>query len=204
MPLLPTAKNDQYKLLAAIGFLVVAFLYYNFVWSPKAVELGTLQAHVDSLVALNQRAKLDVARGSIDKLRAQADEYTKEVDIMRQLVPTGNEVPALLASVSNAARQANLDVSAFTPDGKTEGDQFDTYKFKLSVTGPYNSIGTFLSNVASLRRIVAPINLQLAVSSQADKNRDPRTRWLDATFDIQTYVARTALSDTPAPKKEGK
>jgi type IV pilus assembly protein PilO len=204
MALLPTGRNDQYKLLAAIAFLAAAGLYFNFVWSPKATELATLQSHVDTLQTMNDRAKRDVARGSIDKLRAQANEYTQEVDIMRQLVPTGNEVPALLASVSNAARQANLDVSAFTPDGKTEGDQFDTYKFKLSVTGPYHKIGEFLANVASLRRIVAPINLQLAVSSQADKNRDPRTRWLDATFDIQTYVARTALDAAPAPKKEGK
>jgi type IV pilus assembly protein PilO len=199
MALLPTNQKDQYKLLVAIAFLAGAFLYYNFVWKPKSLELDTLATHVASLDSLNQQAKRDMARGSIDQLRAQADEFTREVDIMRQLVPTGNEVPALLAAVSNAARLENLDVSAFTPDGKVEGDQFDTYRFKLMVTGSYHKIGAFLTNVGSLRRIVAPINLQLAVSTQAGAGGQPQTQALQATFDIQTYVAHTLPA---APDKE--
>ena len=163
-----------------------------------------MQAHVDSLKAMNDRAKLDVARGSIDQLRAQSTEYAKEVEIMRQLVPTGNEVPALLASVSDAARRANLDVSTFSPDGKIEGDQFDTYKFKLAAVGPYNKIAEFLTNVGELRRIVAPINLSLLPSTAPQRNRDNTIRMLDVTFDIQTYVAHTSPAESPAPKKEGR
>ncbi len=198
MPLLPTAKNDQYKLLVAIVCLAAAGLYYNFVWTPKAETVATLQAHVDSLDVMNQRAKVDVARGSIDKLRAQADEYGKEVEIMRQLVPTGNEVPALLASVSTAARQVGLDVSTFTPDGVIKGDQFDTYKFKLGVAGPYHKIARFLTNVGELRRIVAPINLGLTFANTQVRNTDKSVQMLQATFDIQTYVAHTEPGATPA------
>jgi type IV pilus assembly protein PilO len=204
MALLPTTQKDQYKLLVAIVFLAGAGLYYNFVWTPKATQLTTLQAHVDSLAAMNQRAKIDVARGSIDQLRAQATEYAGEVDIMRQLVPTGNEVPALLASISTAARRVGLEVSTFAPDGVTQGDQFDTYKFKLGVTGPYHQIAEFLTNVGELRRIVAPINVSLTVSTQQDKNKDKNTQWLDATFDVQTYVAHTLPGDTPLATAGGK
>jgi type IV pilus assembly protein PilO len=198
MALLPTNQKDQYKLLVAIVCLAAAGLYFNFVWTPNSQTLATLQSHVDSLNAMNQRAKVDVARGSIDKLRAQADEYGKEVEIMRQLVPTGNEVPALLASVSTAARRVGLDVSTFAPDGKVEGDQFDTYKFKLGVTGPYHKIAEFLTNVGELRRIVAPINLGLAFANSNVKNSDKSVQMLQATFDIQTYVAHTTPGATPA------
>ncbi len=173
-------------------------LYFNFVWTPNGAKLATLQTHVDSLNQMNQRAKVDVARGSIDKLRAQADEYGAEVEIMRQLVPTGNEVPALLASVSTAARRVGLDVSSFAPDGVVQGDQFDTYKFRLSVVGPYHKIGDFLTNVGELRRIVAPINLVLAFAPAQTRNIDPSVRMLTATFDIQTYVAHTEPGATPA------
>ena len=41
MALLPTNRNDQYKLLVAIVFLAGAGLYYNFVWTPKAETLTT-------------------------------------------------------------------------------------------------------------------------------------------------------------------
>ena len=201
MALLPTARNDQYKLLVAILFLAIAGLYYNFVWTQKADGLTLVQTHVDSLTAMNNRAKQDVARGSIDKLRAQSGEYASEVDIMRQLVPTGNEVPALLESVSTAAREAGLDISSVAPDGVTQGDQFDTYKYKLGVTGPYHQIALFLTNIGELRRIVAPINLTLTVSSAPQRTPDKSIQLLDATFDIQTYVAHT--SPASAPPKEG-
>ncbi len=197
MPLIPTAKNDQYKLLVVIVSVAAIALYFNFVWTPNSVTLATLQTHVDSLTQMNQRAKVDVARGGLDKLRAQAEEYGQNVDIMRQLVPTGNEVPALLASVSTAARRVGLDVSTFSPDGVTQGDQFDTYKFKLSVIGPYHKIGEFLNNVGELRRIVAPINLQLGFAPAQTRNVDPSVRMLIANFDIQTYVAHTAPGATP-------
>lgn len=192
MALLPTKQSDQYKLLVVIVCLAAAGLYYNYVWTPKTQTLAALQTHADSLNTMNRRAKNDVARGNIDKLRAQSAEYSKEVEIMRQLVPTGNEVPALLSSVSTAGRQIGLDVSTFSPDGVIQGDQFDTYKFKLGVTGPYNKIAQFLTNVGKLRRIVAPINLSLALAPLPSGYANTMARPLNATFDIQTYVAHTA------------
>jgi len=197
MALLPTDRKDQYKLLVAIVFLAGAWLYFNFLWTPKSTALAAVQTHVDSLDAMNHRAELDVARGSIEKLQAQAVEYGTEVDIMRQLVPTGNEVPALLEAVSTAARRVGLDISSVSPDGVVQGDQFDTYKYKLGVTGPYHKIAEFLTNVGELRRIVAPINLTLAVDNTPQRNQDASVQMLDATFDIQTYVAHTSPAAMP-------
>ena len=197
MPLLPTDRKGQTKLFVAIVFLAAAWLYFNFIYTPKATALTAAQVHVDSLNAMNQRAKRDVARGSIDKLKAQSAEFGSEVEIMRQLVPTGNEVPALLESVSTAARAVGLDISSVSPDGVVQGDQFDTYKYKLGVTGPYHKIAEFLTNIGTLRRIVAPINLTLTVSNAPQRNKDASIQMLDATFDIQTYVAHTSSAALP-------
>jgi type IV pilus assembly protein PilO len=71
------------------------------------------------------------------------------------------------------------------------GDQFDTYKYRLGVTGPYHQIAEFLSNVASLPRIVSPINLTLSVSGRRNLEIRPKKgeELLDAKFGVQTYVA---------------
>jgi Tfp pilus assembly protein PilO len=198
MALLPTTQKDQYKLLVAILFLAAAGLYYNFVWTNKAQGLALVQTHVDSLNAMNKRAEQDVMHGSIDKLKAQATEFGSEVDIMRQLVPTGNEVPALLEAVSTAAREVGLDISSVAPDGVTQGDQFDTYKYKIGVTGPYHQIALFLTNIGELRRIVAPINLTLTISNTQPRTPDKSVQLLDASFDIQTYVAHTSPAAAPS------
>ena len=65
-------------------------------------------------------------------------------------------------------------------------------------------MGEILTNIGSLDRIVAPINLSLVLpQGGAPGVRIPAGRQpLTATFEIQTYVVRTAPPKAkPAPKK---
>ena len=91
-------------------------------------------------------------------------------------------MPALLESISTAARRAGLELSDVQPDGVVNGDQFDTYKYKLGVTGPYHQIAEFLANVGSLPRIVAPINLTLDADERAPASSSAKKgeQFLDA------------------------
>jgi type IV pilus assembly protein PilO len=123
-------------------------------------------------------------------------------------VPTSNEVPTLLEQVSTAARRAGLDLSGVEPVPVIEGEQFDTYKYKVTVTGAYHPLAAFLTNVGSLTRIIAPVNLGLGTSNNQPSYASGTARAFDAEarleckFEIQTYVVRTAPK--PAPAKEAK
>ena len=57
--------------------------------------------------------------------------------------------------MSTAARRAGLDVGGVVPDAVIPGEQFDTYRYKVTMIGGYHQFGAFLSNVGSLARIVA-------------------------------------------------
>jgi type IV pilus assembly protein PilO len=198
-----TPRNQ--KLLVAI--LAAAFGlvgYYMYLWSPKNDELTTLAAHVDSLEAQNAKIKAELARGSVDALKAEAIRYQQNLTIMRQLVPTGNEVPALLEQVSTAARRSGLDLGDIQPQPVIPGEQFDTYSYKIGILGAYHDLGEFLTNVGALTRIVAPINVALTPSTnpQAAKGRVKSDEaLLKADFEIRTYVAK--VSAAPAPPKGG-
>ena len=114
------------------------------------------------------------------------------------LVPTGNEVPALLEQVSTAARRAGLDLSTVEPQPVVVGDQFDTYRYKLSVFGNYHQVAEFLTNVGSLTRIVAPVNMSLAVTQDPAATKTRRRAdqaVLDTDFEIQTYVAKAGSEE---------
>src|SRR6476620_6919856 len=161
MAMLPKNQRDQVMVLLVIVAVALIGLYYAYVFSPKADVLSALQAHVDSLDVSNQRAKAELAKGNVEQLRAEAAKLQENLEVMRHLVPTSNEVPALLEQVSTAARRAGLDLSDVTPQGVIPGDQFDTYKFRLGVTGPYHEVAQLLTNVGALQRIVVPMNLQL-------------------------------------------
>jgi len=200
MALLPTNQRDQIMLVVCVLALGLAGAYYQYLWSPKNDQLTTLSARVDTLVAQNEVAQRTVASGTAAKLRAEAEEYGRMLGVMRQLVPVANEVPTPLDQVSTAARQAGLDIGDVTPLGVIGGDVFDTYRYKMAVTGPYHRIARFLSNVGSLTRIVAPMNLSLLPTSRDVKSLriSPKEQMLDANFEIQTYVAKTGpASSTP-------
>jgi type IV pilus assembly protein PilO len=204
MGLMPVTKRDQYMALSAIGSIVLAVAYYMYVWDPKRIELDATQAHVDSVVVLNQRAKSELAQGKTQELKAEADRLTSDLQVMRRLVPTGNEVPALLEQVSTAARRVGLDIADVQPLPLLQGDQYDAYKYRLSLRGDYHQIAVLLQNIGSLQRIVAPINLTLAPTGAGPGARKgARMQQLEARFEIQTYVARNIPVAAPKTIRAG-
>jgi len=200
MALMPASQRDQKLLVVIILAIGLAGAYYNYLWSPKKDELDVTQAHVDSLVIMNQRAKSELAQGKTQEVKAEAEHYAADLEVMRRLVPTGNEVPALLEQVSTAARRVGLDISDVQPLPLLQGDQYDAYKYRLSVRGDYHEIGVLLANIGSLQRIVAPINVALnPIPPDPRLKVGPRMQSIDARFEIQTYVARTSPVAKPAP-----
>ena len=205
MALLPKNQRDQVMVLLVVVAVALVGLYYMYVYSPKSDVLADLQAHVDSLDVNNQRAKAELAKGNVEELRAEAARLQANLEVMRQLVPTSNEVPALLEQVSTAARRVGLDLATVKPQPVIEGDQFDTYRYQVAVIGDYHSLGEFLANVGSLTRIVAPVNLALsplgngaAVDARKKNSKKNNNSILDSRFELQTYVAKT-VAPRPAP-----
>jgi type IV pilus assembly protein PilO len=189
----PKTQRDQ--LLAVGAFLAIAAIvgFYMYVWSPKSEELVKTQTRIDTLTAQNELARREVARGTASKLKAEAEEYGRMLVLMRTLVPTANEVPVLLDDISTAARRAGLELGGTAPLGVISGDIFDTHKYKLQVTGPYHRVAQFLTNVGSMTRIVAPINVSLVAAGTNARKSSAGEQMLDLQFEIQTYVAKGGL-----------
>lgn len=192
MALLPSNQRDQLMVMACIAALGLAGVYYMYMWSPRNAELATTAARIDSLTVANETARREMARGNAGRLREEADQYGRILGQMRQLVPTANEMPALIDDISTAARRVGLELGPMEPLGVVSGDVFDTHKWRMSVTGPYHRVAEFLTNVGSLRRIVAPMNLSLTPTNRQTMANRPGEQMLDANFEIQTYVAKTA------------
>ena len=209
----PQSQRDQ--ILTAIGVVAFALVgaYWYFVYDPKTADVDRLVAHVDSLDVSIQKAKAQLAKGTVEQIRAEAASYRENLDLMRTLVPAGNEVPSLLEKVSTAARRAKLDIGGVEPEPVIEGEMFDTYRYKVRLSASYHEVGEILANIGSLDRIVAPISLTLvlpqgsAQGARITTSRQPLT----AMFEIQTYVVRTAPAKAkvekktagPKPKEEG-
>src|SRR5262245_47653923 len=116
MALLPQRPRDQRLLIVAMLAIGLAALYQQLVWAPKNQDLSVLATRLNMLDSLNRIAKSEVANGSAAK-RKEVDALARELSVLRRLVPTENEVPALLESISRAARRVGLEISDIAPDG---------------------------------------------------------------------------------------
>jgi type IV pilus assembly protein PilO len=201
---LPPVDAKGKNALAVLAVVLIgagAFWYY--LWNPEQQKISVVAAHADTLETSNKRVELLVNQGLEAKIRADADRYTAQLAGLRQLVPTENEVPALLDAVSSFARQSGLEVSQFVPDGGQTGDDFDMAKYKFAVTGPYHRVAEFLTAVASSQRILAPINLNLAPGVAGERRPKADEQFISANFGIMTYVAKTKVAPPPARPAAG-
>ena len=210
MKLLPTNQKDQIKVGVAIAAAGLGLYYWAYPYEARALEIEEAQARVERLEDANIKARREIARGTAKTLRAQAARSRATLDVLRQLVPAAYEVPAVLEEVSTAARRAGLEIGGVQPEPVLVGEQFDTYRYKVTVVGSYHALTAFLSNVGSLPRIVAPVTFTMAPAKSRATSSVGRPRPsavtvqpLMATVTMQTYVARTSAAGRGAASRAG-
>lgn len=199
MALLP--KDDRGKMMALLVLvaLAVGYLFWTYKHTPDSTEIDGLQHQLDSLTAVVEKARADLANGTVEDLRRKADDYAADLVLMRQLVPEKNDVPGLLDDISTKMKIRGVTQQQFAPQSVDHGSPFDTYQYRLQVLGHYDQIGEFLADIASMPRILVPqsVSLKPATPSAARILGDTLGGLLEADFTILTYVK----SPAPPPKK---
>jgi len=155
---------------------------------------------IDSLVVLTDSAKKILAQGSVDDLRRRLEGYRSSLELMRRLVPDRNEVANLMDEISTRAKIRGVQVAQFMPMAPEPGPApFETYRYQYSVVGRYDQLGEFLSDVASLQRIIVPVDLNLNTVDlgRAKALGDSTGSLLEARFQIRTFV-KTATPEGEA------
>lgn len=186
-----------------ILLLLIAGLVAYAGWTGTGLDLvgmqgakarrDTVAAMEDTLAIVRARidsAKSDLARESVEDVRARIDAYRTSLGVLRALVPEQNEVANLIDDINIRAKVRGLQVSNFTPATPVAGPEpFDTHEYQFSVIGRYNQVGQFLADVASLRRIIVASDLQMArASGQNARVFGDTLSMLEARFNVRTYV----------------
>jgi len=194
-------KERQQLLGLAIFLAVVGAVAFWMYWrTPKEAELATLRVRYDSLETRVEAAKKDLASGTVEALRRRVREYEANVRLMRLLVPSGAEVPSLIDDVSARAKRRGVEIAEITPLPPEGGQPFQTYKYRLGVVGHYDDVAEFLSDVASLRRIMVPYDVAIGRASQAaiKAYSDTSGSLTQVTFQLRTFVKQLTPADTLA------
>src|SRR6266700_7206759 len=206
MALLPQDRQSQVMFLITILMAGVGWAFWTYWEQPTGQQIEATRVEVDSLQRIIDRAKQDLASGTVEDLRRKVEEYTSLLSVMRRLVPEKNEVPALIDDISTKAKVRGVTIGRIEPQPVEAGPPFDTDRYRLEIIGHYDQLGEFLSDIASLRRIIVPQDVILKpAQSQAQRFlSDTLGALLEAQFAIRTFVKAAAPPPPPPGQKPAK
>ena len=220
MALLPQDRRGQ--ILVVLTILALAGLYVLYAgspigswltgWSALGVTKDSLQNQIDSLDNQVKYAQRIIRAGTVTQLERRLAEYRATLDLMRQLVPVGEEMPNLFDDITSRAKVRGANVVNIVPATLESGTPFDTKRARVQVAGSYDQIGEYLADIASLPRIIVPYDIRITrITSPTADTSMRRRNMLVATFQIRTYVrpqvaatdttARPAGAAAPAPRR---
>ncbi|MGL6046914.1 MAG: type 4a pilus biogenesis protein PilO [Vogesella sp.] len=131
-----------------------------------------------NLVALeNQLKQIEVSFGTL----------------LKQL-PTKSEMDSLLTEINQAGIGRGLQFELFRPAGEVKTDQMAELPIQIRLTGTYNELAAFVTDVSQLSRIVTISDISLTPVGDAKSNR------LVMMATAKTYRALEAEEKLSAPK----
>jgi len=131
-----------------------------------------------NLVALeNQLKQIEVSFGTL----------------LKQL-PTKSEMDSLLTEINQAGIGRGLQFELFRPAGEVKTDQMAELPIQIRLTGTYNELAAFVTDVSQLSRIVTISDISLTPVGDAKSNR------MVMMATAKTYRALEAEEKLSAPK----
>jgi len=194
----PTQRNWMLGGLVVLVLIVPFSMYYV---TPKEEEMGVVRDRLETLEIQNRQAAVILATGE-QGLEERMALYERHVSRLEELIPAQEEVPVLLDNIQAQARSADVSVQSLDPEPTESAGPYDRTGYQMSVVGEYHDVARFLTQIASLSRIVTPVQVEVDVAPNPQTFPDMESPVL-ATFRIETYVLPDQSALPPAELPEG-
>jgi type IV pilus assembly protein PilO len=179
--------------LGVVLLLLVAAGYF-LDWSPALDELEVARNEERSL----RDTYTDKKRQAIhlEAYRQRLADTEKALAAMLRQLPNKAEMDALLTDINQTGISQGLEFDLFKPGTEVMADFYATLPVTIKVNGGYHELGTFISEVAKLPRIVTVHDIALTPLKDAKLV-------MDATIRTYRYLEESEMPK-PDPKKGGK
>lgn len=136
---------------AALFFgVVVAGALFD--WQGQWASLQTIKQEEDKLKDAFLNKKKEAI--NLDLIKKQLTETQESFGALLKQLPSKSEMDALLTDINQAGLGRGLLFDLFRPGGETVNGAFAEQPITIKVTGNYDDIGKFSSDIAMLPRIV--------------------------------------------------
>jgi type IV pilus assembly protein PilO len=190
--------NYKKVLLLCLSCLVILGIFWLVVYQPMKEEIDRLESQKASLertLAENRRIAND-----LPKFRAEYEKLQKQLEIALKELPDKKEIPSLLVSISDLAKNSGLEVVEFKPAALVTKGFYAEVPVSLKLIGSYHEVAMFCYQVGNMTRIVNLTDLKLGNAKVTDGRNSLSIDCKATTFQFVETVAASPASG----KRKGK
>ncbi|HEY0975456.1 MAG TPA: type 4a pilus biogenesis protein PilO [Solimonas sp.] len=185
-----------------IGAVIVAALFVlaggiYFLAKPVYDDLQIVEGEEVGLRDELENKQKKVA--GLDAYREQLAEMERSFGAMLRQLPSKAEVANLLNDISQTRVASSLEEELFQPQGEIPRDFYAEIPNRITVVGNYAELGTFVSGVAALPRIVTVSDIEIRPTGSQRLKEGATPLRMTATAKTFRY-----LDDDELPGKGGR
>ena len=196
MALIPDDPKQRRALVFGILALALFYAFWAYWYTPQKEAANELEAQLEQLETENLRAEIISARGG-EELQERLALYERHVSQLENLIPQEEEFSALLSDISAESRRNGVEIATMRPEPEEVGAFYTKTSYEIEVIGDYHDLGRFLGTIASLPRIITPMDLELMEFQGDETVLNPEYEApLTARLRIQTYLLPAAAPST--------
>jgi type IV pilus assembly protein PilO len=132
---------------------------YFFYLTPRLEEHAQLQAKEQTLRQDFEKKAGDAA--NLEELKRQRIEMEDSFGALLRQLPSDTEVPGLLEDITLTGLDAGLSFNVIDLQPERQAEFYIELPIAITVEGSYHDMGTFVSGVANLSRIVTLHDFQI-------------------------------------------
>jgi len=168
-------------IIMALVFVVVIGAGYYFYLTDKQTRLEQAQTRETEL-RTDYEVKAEKA-ANLEEYRSQKQQMEATFGALLKQLPQDTEVPGLLDDITRAALDNELTIESIDLQTERQLEFYVELPIDIVVEGSYHKIGSFISGVAALSRIVtlhdftlepqgSPLNLKLKILAKTYRYLD--------------------------------
>ena len=145
--------------ILAVTIILIAALYYSFLYSPRADEVAKLSDSVE--IAHNEKPVKTQKAANLPRLRQDLQRLDAELKKAIAQLPDKKEIPDLLSSISSKAQESGLDILLFRPRAEAFQEFYAEVPVDITVKGNFHNTVNFFDEVGRMDRLVNIDNIGL-------------------------------------------
>jgi len=149
------------KILSFVAiFSVVIVAGFFLFWQEQWATLGRVKAEEDKLKETFLAKKKEAI--NLDLIKKQLNETKESLGALLKQLPNKSEMDALLTDINQAGLGRGLKFELFKPGNEKINGSFAELPIAITVSGNYDDIGNFSSDIAMLPRIVTLNDIKIS------------------------------------------